>query len=38
MPITEQIHAVLYEGRSVGAAAEELMARPLRDEFTGMRL
>jgi len=36
MPITEQVHAVLYEGRSVRAAAEELMARPLRDEFAGM--
>lgn len=38
MPITEQVHAVLYEGKSVGAAAEELMARPLRGEFSGMGL
>ncbi|MCA1556707.1 MAG: NAD(P)-dependent glycerol-3-phosphate dehydrogenase, partial [Acidobacteria bacterium] len=38
MPITEQVHAVLYEGKSVGAAAEELMTRPLRGEFAGMGL
>ncbi len=36
MPITEQVHAVLYEGKSARAAAEELMARPLRDEFAGV--
>ncbi|HZH90858.1 MAG TPA: NAD(P)H-dependent glycerol-3-phosphate dehydrogenase [Pyrinomonadaceae bacterium] len=36
MPITEQVHAVLYEGKSVRAAAEDLMARPLRGEFSGM--
>jgi glycerol-3-phosphate dehydrogenase (NAD(P)+) len=35
MPITEQVHAVLYEGKSVRAAAEELMARPVRGEFAG---
>jgi glycerol-3-phosphate dehydrogenase (NAD(P)+) len=33
MPITEQVAAVLYEGKSVSAAAAELMARPLRNEF-----
>jgi glycerol-3-phosphate dehydrogenase (NAD(P)+) len=33
MPITSQVQAVLYEGKSVGEAATELMARPLRDEF-----
>jgi glycerol-3-phosphate dehydrogenase (NAD(P)+) len=38
MPITEQVHAVLYEGKSVRAAAEELMARPVRGEFSGMGL
>jgi glycerol-3-phosphate dehydrogenase (NAD(P)+) len=38
MPITEQVHAVLYEGKSVRAAAEDLMARPLRGEFAGMGL
>lgn len=38
MPITEQVHAVLYEGKSVRAAAEELMSRPLRGEFAGMGL
>jgi glycerol-3-phosphate dehydrogenase (NAD(P)+) len=36
MPITEQVHAVLYEGKSVRAAAGDLMARPLRDEFAGV--
>lgn len=35
MPITEQVFAVLYEARSVRAAAEELMARPLKGEFAG---
>ncbi|HZH32024.1 MAG TPA: NAD(P)H-dependent glycerol-3-phosphate dehydrogenase [Pyrinomonadaceae bacterium] len=38
MPITEQVHAVLYEGKGVRAAAEDLMARPLRGEFAGMGL
>lgn len=33
MPITEEVHAVLYEGKSARAAAEELMQRPVRDEF-----
>jgi glycerol-3-phosphate dehydrogenase (NAD(P)+) len=33
MPITNQVQAVLYEGKSVREAATELMARPLRDEF-----
>ena len=33
MPITEQVHAVLYEDQSVHAAVTELMARPLRSEF-----
>ena len=33
MPITSQVAAVLYEGRSVNEAATELMARPLRYEF-----
>ena len=37
MPITEQVHSVLYEGRAVGEAAEELMARPLKGEFDGVR-
>lgn len=32
MPITDQVKAVLYEGKSVSDAASELMARPLRDE------
>ncbi|HEV2802675.1 MAG TPA: NAD(P)H-dependent glycerol-3-phosphate dehydrogenase [Pyrinomonadaceae bacterium] len=38
MPITEQVHAVLYEGKSARAAAEDLMARPLRGEFAGLGL
>lgn len=32
MPITSQVRAVLYEGKSVRDAANELMTRPLRDE------
>lgn len=33
LPITSEVHAVLYESKSVRAAVESLMARPLRDEF-----
>lgn len=33
MPITEEVHAVLYEGKSARQAAEALMTRPLRGEF-----
>jgi glycerol-3-phosphate dehydrogenase (NAD(P)+) len=33
MPITAQVHAVLYDGRSVPAAVEQLLARPLKVEF-----
>lgn len=33
MPITEEVHAVLYEGKSVRDAAEALMTRPLREEY-----
>ena len=33
MPITNEVHAVLYEGKSARAAVESLMSRPLRDEF-----
>ncbi|HYX42923.1 MAG TPA: NAD(P)H-dependent glycerol-3-phosphate dehydrogenase, partial [Pyrinomonadaceae bacterium] len=32
MPITVQVHAVLYEDRSARAAVEQLMARPLKGE------
>ena len=32
MPITNEVHAVLYEGKSASAAATDLMTRPLRDE------
>jgi glycerol-3-phosphate dehydrogenase (NAD(P)+) len=32
MPITTEVHAVLYEGRKVKDAAGELMLRPLRGE------
>ncbi|PYS93795.1 MAG: glycerol-3-phosphate dehydrogenase [Acidobacteria bacterium] len=32
MPITDQVHAVLYEDRSVRAAVAQLMARPLKGE------
>jgi glycerol-3-phosphate dehydrogenase (NAD(P)+) len=33
MPITEEVHAVLYEGKSVREAAGALMTRPLRGEY-----
>jgi glycerol-3-phosphate dehydrogenase (NAD(P)+) len=33
MPITSEVHAVLYEGKRAEDAAGELMVRPLRDEF-----
>ena len=32
MPITGEVHAVLYEGKGAREAAEDLMTRPLRDE------
>jgi glycerol-3-phosphate dehydrogenase (NAD(P)+) len=33
MPIANEVHAVLYEGRSARDAATNLMTRPLREEF-----
>jgi glycerol-3-phosphate dehydrogenase (NAD(P)+) len=33
MPVTNEVNAVLYEGKSAAAAAEALMTRPLRGEF-----
>jgi glycerol-3-phosphate dehydrogenase (NAD(P)+) len=35
MPITNEVHAVLYEGKTSGDAAAELMGRPLRGEYEG---
>jgi glycerol-3-phosphate dehydrogenase (NAD(P)+) len=32
MPITNEVHGVLYEGKSASEAANELMTRPLRQE------
>jgi glycerol-3-phosphate dehydrogenase (NAD(P)+) len=32
MPITNEVHAVIYEGKSVSDAVSELMTRPLRGE------
>lgn len=32
MPITNEVHAVLYEGKSATDAADQLMTRPLREE------
>jgi len=32
MPITNEVHAVLYEGKLAWDAANELMMRPLREE------
>jgi len=37
MPITREVHAVLYEGKSAREAVETLMSRPPRDEFQGYR-
>ncbi|HYN84273.1 MAG TPA: NAD(P)H-dependent glycerol-3-phosphate dehydrogenase [Pyrinomonadaceae bacterium] len=37
MPITNEVHAVLYEGKSARDAAEALMSRPLKGEFEGTR-
>ena len=34
MPITEQMHAVLYEGKAPMAAIHELMTRPARGEWS----
>lgn len=33
LPITNEVHAVLYEGKPARAAVESLMSRPLREEF-----
>jgi glycerol-3-phosphate dehydrogenase (NAD(P)+) len=33
MPITNEVHAVLYEGKTARAGVESLMSRPLKDEF-----
>ncbi len=33
MPITNEVNSVLYEGKSVQAAVNELMSRPLREEI-----
>ncbi len=33
MPITNEVHAVLYEGETAQDAAANLMTRPLREEF-----
>jgi glycerol-3-phosphate dehydrogenase (NAD(P)+) len=37
LPITEEVNAVLYEGKAVRAAVESLMARPPKDEFEGVK-
>jgi glycerol-3-phosphate dehydrogenase (NAD(P)+) len=37
MPITTEVHAVLYEGKRVRDAAGELMLRPLRGETENFR-
>jgi glycerol-3-phosphate dehydrogenase len=33
MPITNEVNAVIYEGKSVQSAVNELMSRPLREEL-----
>jgi len=35
MPIAEQVHAVLYEGKDVRASVVDLLARSSKDELTG---
>jgi glycerol-3-phosphate dehydrogenase (NAD(P)+) len=35
LPITNEVHAVLYEGKPARAAVESLMSRPLKEEFEG---
>jgi glycerol-3-phosphate dehydrogenase (NAD(P)+) len=37
LPITEEVNAVLYEGKAVRAAVESLMSRPPKDEFEGVK-
>jgi len=37
LPITEQLHAVLFEGRSAGEAIANLMQRDATDELAGLR-
>jgi len=32
MPVVNEVHRVLYEGKSPAAAASDLMTRPLREE------
>lgn len=36
MPITEQVHAVLYEGKSLQSALLDLLKREFKDELTGI--
>jgi glycerol-3-phosphate dehydrogenase (NAD(P)+) len=36
MPIATEVHAVLYEGKDVGASVLDLMARSSKDELTGL--
>jgi len=35
MPIVNEVHAVLYEGRGAHEAVGALMSRPLKGEFEG---
>jgi glycerol-3-phosphate dehydrogenase (NAD(P)+) len=34
MPITNEVNAVLYDGKPARDAVAELMSRPLREEIT----
>jgi glycerol-3-phosphate dehydrogenase (NAD(P)+) len=36
MPIAQEVHAVLYEDKDVGAALMDLLARESKDELTGL--
>jgi glycerol-3-phosphate dehydrogenase (NAD(P)+) len=37
VPITHEVHAILYEGKSPDRAVEDLMLRTLKSEHWGIR-
>jgi glycerol-3-phosphate dehydrogenase (NAD(P)+) len=37
LPITEAVHAVLYEGKTAADALSSLMALPVGDELSALR-
>jgi glycerol-3-phosphate dehydrogenase (NAD(P)+) len=36
LPLAQEVHAVLYEGKSVRRSVEDLLARESRDELAGL--